>query len=198
MRSVRNVIGLIAWSMLIGACGGGSTPAPLTLLSSDAALSSVSVTGGTLSPTFSPDFYNYSVTMPFSSSSVTVSATTSDGNASFTINGSNNATVKLAVGDNTISIVVTAEDGTTTRTYTVVVTGLTFTQEAYIKASNTQGVDNDFPDLPGDGFGGMVALSSDGNTLAVRARDEDSAAIGVNGDQTRNDVPDAGAVYVFR
>lgn len=65
-------------------------------------------------------------------------------------------------------------------------TGATWTQQAYIKASN-----------PGaeDLFGFSVALSSD--TLAVGALNEDSGATGVNGDQTSNSVGDSGAVYVF-
>src|SRR2546428_13844030 len=64
----------------------------------------------------------------------------------------------------------------------------TWTQQAYIKASN-----------PGqsDKFGFVVSLSQDGNTLAVSAPGEASAAKGVNGDQNDNSIPEAGAVYVF-
>ena len=40
-------------------------------------------------------------------------------------------------------------------------------------------------------------MSADGNTLAVGAWFEASAATGANGDPTNNDVFDAGAVYVF-
>jgi hypothetical protein len=190
MKSVNNVIVLVAWAILIAACGGGgggggSTPP----LGTDASLSSLSVTGATLDPAFSPAVTNYTATVPFGSSSVDVSATTNDANASFTINGSTNATVALAVGDNTISIVVTAENGTTTRTYTIVVTRrLTLAQEAYIKASNTDAIDF---------FSRNVALSDDGNTLAVSADLEDSAATGVSGDQADNSADIAGAVYVF-
>jgi len=66
--------------------------------------------------------------------------------------------------------------------------GATWAQQAYLKASNADG---------GDEFGTSVALSSDGNTLAVGAESEESAARGVNGDQSDNSVPGAGAVYVF-
>ena len=192
MKSMSNIIVLVAWSILIAACGGGggSTPSPPMPppLSSDASLSSLLLTGGTLDPAFSPAVTDYTATVPQSSSSVDVSATANDGNASFTINGSNNTTVALAVGDNTISIVVTAENGTTTLAYTIVVTRLTFAQEAYIKASNTDADDR---------FGRSVALSGDGNTLAVGAVGEGSAAIGANGDQADNNASFAGAVYVF-
>jgi hypothetical protein len=66
--------------------------------------------------------------------------------------------------------------------------GTTWTQEAYVKASNTDASDE---------FGGNVTLSADGSTLAVGALSEDSAALGVGGAQADNSAPNAGAVYVF-
>ena len=63
-----------------------------------------------------------------------------------------------------------------------------WSQQAYVKASNT-GI-RDF-------FGESLALSGDGNTLAVGASGEDSNATGVGGDQTNNSMEGAGAVYVF-
>ena len=53
--------------------------------------------------------------------------------------------------------------------------GATWSQQAYIKASNTG---------QEDWFGVRLALSGDGNTLAVGAPNEDSAAQGINGPQT--------------
>jgi len=67
-------------------------------------------------------------------------------------------------------------------------TGTVWTQQTYIKASNTE-----FGDL----FGRFIALSGDGNTLAVGSTNEDSNATGLNGNQTDNSSPDSGAVYVF-
>lgn len=58
----------------------------------------------------------------------------------------------------------------------------------YVKASNTDG---------GDGFGWNVALSGDGNTLAVGADAEDGGASGIDGDQVDESMPESGAVYVF-
>jgi len=63
-----------------------------------------------------------------------------------------------------------------------------WSQQAYLKASNA-GAE--------DGFGTSVALSADGNTLAVGAYGEDSAATGINGDETDEDAAFAGAAYVF-
>jgi hypothetical protein len=64
--------------------------------------------------------------------------------------------------------------------------GTTWTQQAYLKASNSE---------TGDNFGSSVALSSD--AVAVGAFNEDSNATGVNGDQTNNSASGSGAVYVF-
>jgi hypothetical protein len=72
--------------------------------------------------------------------------------------------------------------------YVFVRVGDAWTQQAYLKASNTD---------PADAFGAGVALSFDGSVLLVGAPDEDSAATGVDGNQLDNTVTDSGAVYVF-
>jgi uncharacterized protein (TIGR03437 family) len=69
--------------------------------------------------------------------------------------------------------------------YVFVRTGTTWTQQAYLKASNTG---------EGDGFA-SVAVS--GGTVVVGATGEGSNATGVNGDQTNNSAPGSGAAYVF-
>jgi len=76
-------------------------------------------------------------------------------------------------------------------------TGSTWSQQAYIKASNTgsAAVGDGFAE--GDQFGYSMALSADGNTLAVGAIGEDSKTMGVNGDQTDNSANQSGAAYVF-
>ena len=75
--------------------------------------------------------------------------------------------------------------------------GTTWSQQAYIKASNTgeAGTDGNFGD--GDQFGFALSLSDDGNTIAVGANTEDSNAMGINGNQADNSMQSAGAVYVF-
>jgi FG-GAP repeat len=75
--------------------------------------------------------------------------------------------------------------------------GTTWTQQAYLKASNTGRAGEG--DQPGDGdqFGFSLALSADGNTLAVGASSEDSSATGINGNQHDDSFNSAGAVYVF-
>ena len=66
--------------------------------------------------------------------------------------------------------------------------GGTWQQQAYVKASNAGS---------GDYFGSSVALSADGNTMAVAANWEASNATGVDGNQADNSIPQAGAVYIF-
>jgi hypothetical protein len=63
-----------------------------------------------------------------------------------------------------------------------------WSQQAYLKASNT---------AQNDSFGAALALSADGDTLAVGAAGEDSAAQGVNGDESNEAALGAGAAYVF-
>ena len=67
--------------------------------------------------------------------------------------------------------------------------GGAWSQQAYIKASNTGS---------GDQFGWSVSLNGDGNTLAVGAIYEDSSSTGVNGAQNDNSIRDTGTVYLFR
>ena len=75
--------------------------------------------------------------------------------------------------------------------------GTAWSQQAYVKASNTgeAGTEGNFGD--GDQFGFSMSLSDDGNTLAVGANAEDSNAKGINGDQNDNSMQSAGAVYVY-
>ncbi|NIM43125.1 MAG: integrin [Hydrogenophaga sp.] len=61
-------------------------------------------------------------------------------------------------------------------------------ERAYVKAPNAD---------VNDGFGASVALSADGQALAVGAGGESSAATTVNGDASDNSVPGAGAAYLF-
>jgi hypothetical protein len=76
-------------------------------------------------------------------------------------------------------------------------TGSTWSQQAYIKASNTGNAAAGESLAEGDQFGYSIALSSDGNTLAVGAIGEDSNATGINGNQADNSANQSGAEYVF-
>jgi hypothetical protein len=70
--------------------------------------------------------------------------------------------------------------------YVFVRSGTSWTQQAYLKASNTDA---------GDAFGWSVAVS--GDTAVVGATNEDSSATGVNGNGSDNNAAESGAAYVF-
>jgi hypothetical protein len=70
--------------------------------------------------------------------------------------------------------------------YVFVRSGTNWSQQAYLKASNTGN---------GDNFGWAVSIS--GDTLIVGAYNEDSNATGVNGVQTNNLAGNSGAAYIF-
>ena len=96
--------------------------------STNANLSSLAISQGMLSPSFASGTTSYTASVANNVTSLTVTPTVSNTNATVTVNGatvtSGNASgsIALAVGSNTITTVVTAEDGTTTQTYTVTVT----------------------------------------------------------------------------
>ncbi len=71
--------------------------------------------------------------------------------------------------------------------YVFTTDGTTWTQDAFIKASNTSAAAQ---------FGGAVALS--GDTLVVGSAFETGISKGINGDQTTTGSNQSGAVYVFR
>jgi hypothetical protein len=111
--------------------------------------------------------------------------------------------VAVSGDGNTVAVAAQNEDGSTRgfngyqmdnsaedsgAVYVFTRTGGAWTQQAYVKASNTDEFDE---------FGTSLALDGDGKILAVGARNEASAAKGVNGNQRDNSLPGAGAVYVF-
>ena len=70
--------------------------------------------------------------------------------------------------------------------YVFVRSGGQWSQQAYLKASNTGANDR---------FGGTVRIS--GDTVVISASKEDSVATGINGLQNNDGAPDSGAAYVF-
>ena len=102
---------------------GRRTPSPA--LSGDASLNTLGIEG--ISPDFDPDTYTYTLNA-YGESTVTLTPRANHENAEITVNGEtiesgSSATVPLDDdGETTITIVVTAEDGTTTRTYEITVT----------------------------------------------------------------------------
>ena len=85
--------------------------------SGNANLASLKPSSGTLVPKFSPNTTNYTISVPYTTTSLSLSATTADKGAKTSVSGKN----ALSVGKNTQVITVTAANGTTKK-YTVVIT----------------------------------------------------------------------------
>ncbi len=97
-----------------------TTPPAETPKSADNSLASLKLSSGTLSPGFQYNVTNYTATVGYNISNVVVSATPSNAKAIIeSVTGNGN--VNLQVGENTIQVVVQAENGVKA-TYTIVVT----------------------------------------------------------------------------
>jgi len=99
----------------------------LTAPSSDATLSNLTISQGTLTPSFASGTISYTDSVANSVTSVNVTPTRNQANATITVNGTSVAAesasgpINLNVGSNTITIVVTAQDGVTLGTYIITV-----------------------------------------------------------------------------
>ncbi|MDO4327068.1 MAG: cadherin-like beta sandwich domain-containing protein [bacterium] len=85
--------------------------------SSDAALKSLKVSPGSLTPTFSPDVTSYSVEVGLETEKLIVDAVPNNSNAKTSISGA-----ELTENEGTVVCRVTAEDGQTVKEYTISVT----------------------------------------------------------------------------
>jgi hypothetical protein len=92
----------------------------------DASLAVLSLSSGTISPTFDNSTLDYTAAVENSVASIAVTATPSSSTAKVaaTMNSAtiDLAKVSLSVAENPIKILVTAEDGSTTKTYTLKIT----------------------------------------------------------------------------
>ncbi|MBC6413985.1 MAG: cadherin-like beta sandwich domain-containing protein [Chromatiales bacterium] len=96
--------------------------------SKDTSLSNLTVSAGTLMPVFTSSTLTYKVSVANTTKTITVTPTTTNENATITVDGntvfndSQSGDIKLTEGGvTTITIVVTAQDDETKRTYTIAV-----------------------------------------------------------------------------
>lgn len=107
---------------------GDNNPANVVTLSTNADLSTIALSKGTLDPLFDAAILTYNASVANDTTSITLTPTLADATATLTVNGvavtsgSASESIALNVGANTITTVVTAQDGTTIKTYTVVIT----------------------------------------------------------------------------
>lgn len=141
--------------------GGRSVPA--MTLSNDATFAGLSISSGALSPGFDSGTTAYTASVSNSVDSITVTPTVNEAHAAVTVNGTDVASgtasdeISLSIGDNTISVVVTAQDGTTTNTYTI---------SATRRAATSPDAPTDVSTVVGDGEATVswTAPASDGGS----------------------------------
>ena len=124
-RQALSAFGFLSAAPLVS-CASDDATAPTA--SNDATLAVLSVAGVTLTPAFGPGTTSYTASVPNVTGSATITATSTDSDAMVAIAsgaataGGTSAVMPLAVGVTTVPIIVTAEDRSTTRTYTIAIT----------------------------------------------------------------------------
>ena len=136
--------------------------------SAEAALSSLKISPGTLSPAFSPNVTSYTAQVGASVDKLAVSASAKDSKAKVLVSGDSG----LKVGANTVVCKVTAEDGQTTKSYTITVNKLDTVDvpseaetEAETEAVGTTPVVTNGLDVEIDGVSYTVATEFDASLL---------------------------------
>lgn len=100
---------------------GGATPP----VSTDASLASLSLGAATLSPAFDAETTSYTATTSNASNVINATATNAGATLEIKLGDQavqNGTAITWETGENTVTVKVTAADGTTTRTYTIIVT----------------------------------------------------------------------------
>jgi hypothetical protein len=148
-KTKRFFAGMAAGLALLGvlALAGCGNPADAKTISSDAALGSLSVSAGTLTPRFSADIEEYTVTVANTVASITVNARAADGKATVSYSYGPASGLDLTVGsDNAVTVKVTAENGAE-KTYAITVRKLDSSTKMISAAADLTkiGVDGGWP-----------------------------------------------------
>ena len=110
---------------------------PGPTVSNVSTLSNLAMSAGSLSPTFASTSTAYSASVANNVTTISLTPTLTDPTASVKVNGvsvtsgSSSTAIPLTVGANQVTVLVTAQDGTTTRTYTVSVTRAASAENSY-------------------------------------------------------------------
>ena len=176
-----------------GTTGGGTT-------SSDATLSALALedasddTAITISPAFVSGTTSYTASVDNGVDVITIDPTVNESNATVEYldssdteiadadSGKAGRQVSLAEGANTIKVKVTAQDTTTTNTYTVVVTRAASTNNAPVFGSSTVALDLEENTVADQDVGAAVAATdADNDTLAYTLGGAGMASFGIDG-----------------
>lgn len=153
-------------------------------LSDDATLTSLSLDGITLNPTFSPSETNYTASVLFAKSTTNITATAAAG--ATIVSGSDIGNKNIGVGDNTYTITTKAEDGTTSLTYTIVVTRSNASTNALLSDLRVDGTQ--VPEFSSDKLEYTVSsVANSVSKVTITATPEDNTStISGDGERTIN------------
>ena len=141
-------------------------------LSSNADLSGLTSSNGTITPSFDKDTLDYSLTVPYEVETANFTPVVAESHATYTITGNDN----LVVGTNTASIIVRAENGTL-KTYTVTITRQPSTNNFLASLDIVDNKGTNYGDAP---FNKMklvynITVENDIDKITLTATAEDSA-----------------------
>jgi uncharacterized delta-60 repeat protein len=194
-----------------------TTVATFTTVSTNANLSALSLSSGTLSPSFAGGTTSYTASVSNATTSITVTPTVAQANATIearvnggsyaaVTSGSASGTLSINVGGNTVDVRVTAQDGTTQKTYAVTVTRQSAAQTAFSSALSTFATSAGLPangapstDSDGDGktnleefaFGTNPASNSSGTNALSYTGTFAAATLQATGQPVANFEPSA-------
>ncbi|NRC56633.1 autotransporter family protein [Neoaquamicrobium sediminum] len=130
-QQIALAVGSTAIQVVVTAADGTTTRAYTATVtraaSSNARLANLVPSVGTLDPAFDAGSFDYAIGVANAVDSIALTPTADDAEAAITVNGESVASgsasqaIALSVGSTAIQVGVIAEDGTTTRTYTVTV-----------------------------------------------------------------------------
>ncbi len=111
----------LSLTTLLSSCSGGGDSKTSPSLNSEASLSTLNISSGTLTPSFSNTIDTYTLNLKNRFDQISFDIT-SDTNSTFSINGNNTLTnLPLDVGSNTFTISVTSQDGSSQKDITITI-----------------------------------------------------------------------------
>jgi protocatechuate 3,4-dioxygenase beta subunit len=168
-RHMVRALGVVVPAAVAVGCGDDASPTSptsSTSTSADATLAGLTLSTGSISPSFSAANTAYTAAVENAVASATVTAMSASSTATIKVNGTTVATgvpsaaVTLALGTTTITVAVTAADNATTRTYTIVVTR---SDTVASSCTGQQRIPNETAGpYPGDGTNGPNVLVMSG------------------------------------
>ncbi len=149
-----------------------------------AELDAIVVTNGILSPDFDSAITEYNLVLPYEDGNVTVNVVKADSEASIIINGTPQESITLQLGTSEtadVTVVVTASDEITQKTYTVHVTRASTSNDAYL-SSITTSVGAISPSFNADIFEYDLTLTNDAGSVDITTvKAKEDSIVTING-----------------